>query len=107
MRRSSVLAKATQQTGSHQQHQASTPIAISDDGTPLTPVDGRSQIGDLEIIPIESPPFPSSRPRRSTKSPSRKAETTSTPKETNDSPPSNKNRTPGARSNSGEKTKVR
>ncbi len=58
---------------------------ISDDGTKLTPEDGRSQIGDLEVVPIEPPPFPSSRPRRRTKGLSESAETTSTPKETDDS----------------------
>jgi glutamyl endopeptidase len=65
----------------------STPPAVSDDGIQLTPVDGRSQIGDLEVVPIEPPPFPSSRPRRRTESTSPKAETTSTPNETDDSPP--------------------
>jgi V8-like Glu-specific endopeptidase len=85
MRRSSGLAKATQ--ADRKTSINSTKVsAVSDDGTPLMPVNGRSQIGDLEIIPIESPPFPSSRPRRNTKGPSRKAETTSTPKEANDSP---------------------
>lgn len=65
----------------------STPPALSDDGTKLTPVDGRSQIGDLEVVPIEPPPFPSSRPRRRIKGTSRRAETTSTPNETDASPP--------------------
>jgi glutamyl endopeptidase len=87
MRRSSVSTKAREAHKKVNRIKQSTPPAVSDDGTPLTPVDGRSQMDDLDVIPIEPPPFPSSRPRRRTKSASRKAETTSTPKETKDSSP--------------------
>jgi V8-like Glu-specific endopeptidase len=86
MRRSSGLNKATKAHKKVNRTKQSIPPAVSDDGTPLTPVDGKSQLGDLKIIPIEPPPFPSSRPRRRTKKASRRAETTSTPKETEDSP---------------------
>ncbi len=86
MRRSSGLSKATKAHKKVNHTKQSIPPPVSDDGTPLTPVDGKSQLGDLKIIPIEPPPFPSSRPRRRTKSASRRAETTSTPKETDDSP---------------------
>src|SRR5262245_29056339 len=42
----------------------STPPAVTDDGARLTPVDGRSQIGGgIKLVPIEPPPFPSSRRR--------------------------------------------
>ena len=59
----------------------------SDDGISLAPVDVASEIDDFEVVPIEPPPFPPSRPRRRIERPSRAAETTSTPEETDESPP--------------------
>jgi len=54
-----------------------TPVLVTDDGTELNPVDGNAVLGDLEVKPIEPPPF--SRVLRRAKSDLKRAETTSTP----------------------------
>ena len=58
---------------------------VTEDGIPLTPVDGKSVIGNLKIKAIEPPPFPSTRERLIVKTPSRKKETTSEPSDTRES----------------------
>ncbi len=57
---------------------------VSDEGTPLTP--RRSETDDLEIVPIEPPPYPSSRPRRKAGPPSKRAETPSVPDDLPEAP---------------------
>ncbi len=53
---------------------------VSDDGVPLTPVDGSAVLGDLEIRPIEPPPF--SRRKERTDRERKMAERTATPDDT-------------------------
>lgn len=58
---------------------------VTDDGVPLAPVDGKSELGNLKVLPIEPPPL--TRARRNSRSVLRReAETTSTP-DKNSPPP--------------------
>lgn len=58
---------------------------VTEDGIALSPVDGRSVLGNLKIKPIEPPPFPSARQRLIVKTPSRKKEATSEPESSRES----------------------